>query len=209
MERIMKSKITCIVTTVLMIIFFSGGLYMHQQKYKMVVFVTPDSENDSEWPNKRKWFDASEWLKTKQYIKIDDFYLINSNYIPIDDLNVFGITHRIQSAINSSGGLDHKLYLLKDMSAIDFLNLMRGQLSYEYLRTEFNDKTLKPTDDYFLISFSYKGKIYEVELLREIYKSGFIFMTYGSVVNKSGYWHSVSPAGYSYKDYREGRPLTK
>ena len=42
---------------------------MYQQQYKMAVHVTPESENDPEWPSKKKWFDASEWLSTPQYIK--------------------------------------------------------------------------------------------------------------------------------------------
>jgi hypothetical protein len=54
-----------------------GAYYRYTQQYQMAVFVTPDSQDDPEWPSKRKWFDASEWLKTPQCIKINDFNVLN------------------------------------------------------------------------------------------------------------------------------------
>ncbi len=51
---------------------------MHKSQQQMAILVISDSENDLDYPNKRKWFDASRWLSTSQYIKIDDFYLLKS-----------------------------------------------------------------------------------------------------------------------------------
>lgn len=83
---------------------------------------------------------------------------------------------------------------------------MKGKLSYEYLRTEFNAKTLIPDDDYFLFFFTYNEKKYEVVLLREPYEDGFSF-PYAGFVHKAGYWHSKSLEGYSYRDYLAGKPV--
>ncbi|WP_228711529.1 hypothetical protein [Klebsiella pneumoniae] len=79
-----------------------GGYVMYQQQYKMAVHVTPESENDPEWPSKKKWFDASEWLSTPQYIKINDFYVINTRYVPIGDLNSDQIIFYLKKGINGS-----------------------------------------------------------------------------------------------------------
>ncbi|WP_235082560.1 hypothetical protein [Serratia rubidaea] len=191
----------------ILIVFSVGDYYMYAQSNKMAVFVIPESENDHEWPSRKKWIDASKWLETSQYIKIDDFYLLNLNYTPIDDLNVFGITARIQEAIKNSGDDIPELAALNNLDSQVFFQLMDGKLSSEYLRTEFNNESLTPIDDYFLIFFLYKGNKYEVELLRTIFDGKPIFMTYGSAVRKSGYWHSILPAGYSYKDFKEGKPV--
>jgi hypothetical protein len=86
------------------------------------------------------------------------------------------------------------------MEAQEFHQYMKGKLSYEYLRTEFNKETLQPTEDYFLIYFSYKDVKYEVELLRTIYNGKFLFLTHGATVEKAGAWYS-SLNGSSYKDY--------
>ncbi|WP_333781320.1 hypothetical protein [Yersinia mollaretii] len=183
-----------------------GVYYMYIKQYQMAVFVTPDSESDVEWPNKHKWFDASEWLEKEQYIKIDNFYLLNTKYVPIENLNIFGITRRLQAAIKNSVSFSPEFTELNNMDDIDFYHLMENNLSYEYLRTEFNDETLKPTEDYFLIYFTFKGVKYEVELLRTIYNGKFVFMTYGSVVHKQGFWH-LSLNGYSNRDYLVGKGI--
>ena len=192
---------------IIMVICSFGGYYMHVQSNEMAVFVMPENENDHEWPNKKKWINASEWLDTSQYIKIDDFYLLNLNYMPIDDLNVFGVTARIQEAIKNSGGDIPELTVLSKLDSQAFFKQMNGVLSSEYLRTEFNNESLTPIDDHFLVFFLYNGKKYEVELLRTVFDGRFIFMTYGSVVRKSGYWHSIHPAEYSYKDFKLGKAI--
>lgn len=82
---------------------------MYQQQYQMYVRVTPDSENDPEWPSKKKWFDASRWFKDSNYVKINDTYLLNVEYIPIENLNDFRITLTLQEAIRRSINLEPKL----------------------------------------------------------------------------------------------------
>ncbi|EPW7974081.1 hypothetical protein ACWPSR_000068 [Cronobacter turicensis] len=175
---------------------------MYQQQYKMAVIVSTGNENDPQWPSKRIWFDASDWLRDPQYLKINDFYLLKLKYHPIDNLNDFGITLSLQEAIKNSVGTQPQLKSLNNMNNQDFFHCVKNKLSYEYLRSEFNSENFKPTEDYFLIFFSYDGVKYEVELLRTFYKGDFLFMTHGlAMVNKAGYWHAVSPAQYSYRDY--------
>ncbi|EBP4261881.1 hypothetical protein UM36_23755, partial [Salmonella enterica] len=65
----MYKKIVILVI-MLIIIFFGGGWYMHKSQQQMAILVISDSENDLDYPNKRKWFYASRWLSTSQYIKI-------------------------------------------------------------------------------------------------------------------------------------------
>ncbi len=84
---------------------------------------------------------------------------------------------------------------------------MKNNISYEYLRTEFNEETLEPIEDYFLIYFTYKGEKYEVQLMRKPYEGDFIFLMRASRVHKAGYWHSIDPAEYSYRDYLAGKPI--
>ncbi|WP_230979101.1 hypothetical protein [Intestinirhabdus alba] len=181
-----------------------GGYYMWQQQYQMYVLVTPDSEDDPEWPSKKKWFDASEWLKTSQYIKIDDAHLINKEYAPVDNLNDFSIMLKVQEVIKDSVRQEPNLINLARIDEQDFFHLMKDGFTYEYLRTRFDQRTLKPIVDYFLILFSYNGVDYEVELLRTPYKEGYSFSCAG-VVHKAGYWHGVSPAGYSWREYLAGQ----
>ncbi|CBJ45063.1 conserved hypothetical protein [Erwinia amylovora ATCC 49946] len=183
-----------------------GGGYMYQQKYQMYVRVTPDRESDPEWPGKKKWFDSSRWLKDPRYIKISDSYVLNAEYKPIDNLNDFRITLTLQEAIKKSIDLELGLLNLDGMDNQSFFRHMKDNLSCEYLRTQFNSQTLTPVNDYFLFFFTYDGRVYEVEMLREPYGDGFSF-PYASLVHKAGYWHSTSPAGYSYRDYLEGKPV--
>ncbi|WP_281083852.1 hypothetical protein [Klebsiella quasivariicola] len=179
---------------------------MYQKQYQMAVLVTPDSENDPEWPSKKKWFDASEWLRNPQYIKIDDFYILNIKYVPIEKINDFRITRAIHRSIVDSVNLEPNLSLLSQMNDDTFYIFMKDNLSYEYLRTEFNSETLTPVNDYFLFFFTYKGANYEVVLLREPYKNGGSF-PYAGFVHKAGYWHSTSLEGYSFRDYLAGKPV--
>ncbi|MTH46248.1 hypothetical protein GJV78_08290 [Escherichia alba] len=178
---------------------------MHQENYRMAVIITPDSEDDPEWPGKHKWFDASEWLRMPQYVKINDYYLLNTQYAPVDNVHDIGITRRIQDAVKRSIHSEPELRPLGEMEPGEFSRLVRNSLSCEYLRTSFNHETLRPTEDFFLFSFTYNNQTYEVELLREKYKGGFIFMNYGRPVHKAGYWHGVSPAGYSWRDRLAGK----
>lgn len=156
----------------------------------------------------KKWFDASTWLKSSQYLKLDDFYILNVKYEPVGNLNNFLITMALQEAIKKSLNLEPGLLGLDKMDDQDFFRWSKDKLTYEYLRTDFYSSTLTPINDHFLFYFTYKEVGYEVELLREPYEDGYSF-PYAGYVHKVGYWHSVSPAGYSYRDYRDGKPLTK
>lgn len=123
---------------------------MNQQQYQMYVRVTPDSENDPEWPSKKKWFDASKWIKDSHYVKINDAYLLNVRYIHIEKLNDFRITLTLQEAIRRSINLEPKLLDLYKMDNQIFFQTMKDNISCEYLRTQFDAKTLTPVNDYFL-----------------------------------------------------------
>lgn len=136
---------------------------MYRQEYQMVVTVPTADANDPNWPNKRIQFDTSEWLQQLQYIKIDDHYILNTQYTPIANLDDFGITLKLQNALNGSDKRLPALYGLAEMDAQKFKDLMRGKIKCEYLRTTFDAETLKPVNDYFLISFTYKDKWYEFE----------------------------------------------
>lgn len=182
-----------------------GIFYMYKKQYQMAVFVTPESENDLEWPNKKKWFDVGVWLRNSQCIKIDDFHLLNIKYIPIEKID-YPITRAIQRSIKYSINSLPRLSQLAQMNDVNFYNLMKDNLSYEYLRTEFNSKELTPVNDYFIFFFYYKGRSYEVVLLREPFRDGVSF-PYAGLIYTKGHWHSASSAGYSYKDYLAGEPI--
>lgn len=83
----------------------------------------------------------------------------------------FGITLKLQNALNGSDKRLPTLYGLAEMDAQKFKDLMRGKIKCEYLRTTFDAETLKPVNDYFLISFTYKDKWYEFETERKISKT--------------------------------------
>lgn len=189
-----------------LIILSCGGLYMYQQKYQMYVRITPDSENDPEWPSKKKWLDASRWLKNQHYIKINDTYLLNTEHTPINNLSDFRISRAIHRSISKSINLEPELSALNEMNDDVFFDFIKNVLSYEYLRTQFNSETLMPTNDFFLFFFSFKEINYEVVLLREPYKNEFSY-PYSGYVHKAGYWHSTSLEGYSYRDYVAGKPV--
>ncbi|MDE9488135.1 hypothetical protein [Xenorhabdus bovienii] len=129
----------------------------------MAVLVPPYDENFSEFPSKRIWFDASEWLATSQYIKVNDFFLINKNFNPIEPINSIDvlkslkITRTLQDEIDDSRKFP-KLDVLKNMKSIDFLLLMQDKMSYEYVYTEFDEESLKPVRDFFLLNFLIKKK---------------------------------------------------
>ncbi|VUT14739.1 hypothetical protein SB6413_01844 [Klebsiella pasteurii] len=201
-----KRKWEVLTFTLILVVLSYGGYYMNQQQYQMYVRVTPDSENDPEWPSKKKWFDASKWIKDSHYVKINDAYLLNVRYIHIEKLNDFRITLTLQEAIRRSINLEPKLLDLYKMDNQIFFQTMKDNISCEYLRTQFDAKTLTPVNDYFLFFFTYKGIDYEVEVLREPYEDGFSF-PYSGFVHKAGYWHSTSPAQYSYRDYIAGKVI--
>ncbi len=202
-----KLKVLILTFIITFVIVLLGGFYMHQSKYQMYVRVTPDSEEDSEWPSKKKWFNAAKWIEGSHFIKLNDTYVLNYKYKPIDELNDFRIARAIHRAIRKSIALEPELHHLANMDDDSFFDYLQDGVSFEYLRTQFDPDTLIPDNDYFLFSFICKGIGYEVEVLRVPYKDDFSF-PYVGYVHKAGYWHSVSPAAYSYKDYRENKPLT-
>ncbi|EIZ8586945.1 hypothetical protein MQY53_004567 [Salmonella enterica subsp. enterica] len=204
---VFKRNLTVLIIIFISIIFVGGGIYMYQSQYQMSILITPDREDDPEWPSKQIWFDASKWLNMPQYIKIDDFYILNAKYHPVDFKTNFNVMETLKFAIQEAGSSFPDLIKLSQMNNDDFSTFMENKLSYEYLRSKFNINTLEPTDDYFLFYFSYNEKAYEVKLLRKATKYGLIFVPYGYKVNKKGYWHTVEPAAYSYQDYINGKIL--
>lgn len=198
----------CYAVTIFIVIALSGGgYYMYRQEYQMVVTVPTADANDPNWPNKRIRFDASEWLRKPQYIKINDIYLLNTQYVPITDLDSFKVTLALQKALDRSDTRLRELAGLAEMDAQMFKELMHGKIACEYLRTRFDADTLKPVRDYFLISFSYKDKKYEFDVERKISKisnEGYSLWTTNNTVHEAGYWHNTDPAAYSYRDYVNG-----
>ena len=126
--------------------------------------------------------------------------------IPIKKLDDYRITLAIHRAIKKSIILEPHLLPLSSTTNSDFFDFLEGNLSYEYLMSGFDEKSLLPVRDYFLFFFNFEGVNYEVELLREPYENDFSY-PYVGYVHKSGYWHSVSPKEYSYRDYLNGKHL--
>ena len=203
-----RNKTPGALTFLILALFSIGDIYMYHEKYQMAVFITPENENDVEWPNKRKWFDAHQWLSTQDYIKINDFFLLNLKYTPIKKLDDYRITLAIHRAIKKSINLEPHLSPLNSMTNSDFFDFLKDNLSYEYLMTGFDASSLLPIKDYFLFSFSFNGVNYEVELLREPYENSFSF-PYIGYVHKAGYWYSPNSGNYSYKDYLEGKKIAR
>lgn len=182
---------------------------MYRQEYQMVVTVPTADANDPNWPNKKIRFDASEWLCQSQYIKINDFYVLNTQYVPIADLNDFGVILGLQEAIE---GASYRLPELSELTTMDaqiFKKLVEDKLTYEYLMTEFDSETLKPVNDHFLIFFTYRNVKYEVPVVRIISKTSgeYSYRFFENTVRKAGYWHNTDPAVYSYKDYVNGKKI--
>lgn len=165
----------------------------------MAILVDEFDENAAEFPYRKEWFDASRWLKEKQYVKVNDFYLINTNYTPIDNLNSFSITLTIQFAINHKGGNLPALDALADLDPQLFFKLVKDKLSYEYIYTAFDKKTLTPTLDYFLIRFPYQDKKYEIFVHRELVDDEFLF--YGRELYSEGRWHRDFNRLLTYRAY--------
>ncbi|WP_162473718.1 hypothetical protein, partial [Serratia microhaemolytica] len=159
----------------LCILLTLGGYYLLTRPYQMAISVVPESMDDPEWPSKKQWFDASEWLKSGQYIKINDFDLLNLGYIKIDDVNHFGLEGKLQDAIHEAVWAEPTLARLDRMDFLEFHKEMKGRLTYEYLYSTFDTRTLTPTVDYFLIFFSEQGRDYEVEMRRTPFQDGFTF----------------------------------
>ncbi|MDE9488136.1 hypothetical protein [Xenorhabdus bovienii] len=190
---------TVIFILITLISIISGAYYIHMQKYQMAVLVPSYDENSSEFPNKKVWFDASEWLSTNQYIKVNDFYLINKRGVTIDNLNSTYITMQLQYKIDDSESF-FELKALKNMDPVIFFNLMKNKISYEYLYTQFDDKSLKPVQDIFLIKFSYKEKNYEVFTIRELHNNEHIYSCI-EFIYKEGEWHKSNRNLLTYRDY--------
>ncbi|EDR2105733.1 hypothetical protein DB421_005179, partial [Salmonella enterica subsp. enterica] len=126
-----KKVVTLVI--MLIIIFFGGGWYMHKSQQQMAILVISNSENDLDYPNKRKWFDASRWLSTSQYIKIDDFYLLNLKHHPVNNINDAGIIVILHFAIRDAIKKFSELSKLSQMDNKEFFHFMQHKLSNEYL----------------------------------------------------------------------------
>ncbi|WP_038237567.1 hypothetical protein [Xenorhabdus szentirmaii] len=179
---------------------------MYMKKYQMYVRVASYDENSAEFPSKRIWFDASEWLNSPQYIKVHGTYLINKKFIPLENLDTWGalgITMKLQDKIDNSNTFP-ELNALKNMETIKFLNLMKDKMSYEYIYTKFDEKSLKPVLDFFLVKFLYKEKRYELLMMRRLYENDYVYDHYGFVY-KENEWHKENDDIMTYRDYLEGK----
>ncbi|MDR0218920.1 MAG: hypothetical protein LBI71_08575 [Enterobacteriaceae bacterium] len=179
---------------------------MYTQKYQMAVLVPSYDESSSEYPNKKVWFDASEWLSTSQYIKVSDFFLINKKFTPIEDLNtlqMLSITTALQDEIDNSREFSD-LLALKNIGMIDFLNLMKDKINYEYIYSEFDEESLKPIRDFFLIKFTYKERKYELFVRRKISDGEYVYDHFYPIYRENE-WHKKNKNIITYRDYLEGK----
>ncbi|KLU14788.1 hypothetical protein AFK69_11755 [Xenorhabdus sp. GDc328] len=182
----------------------SGAYYMHTQKYQMAVNVSVYDENSIDFPSKKVWLDASMWLTTSQYIKVNDFFLINKKFPPIEDLNTVYVTTELQFAIDKLGNSFPELQTLKNMDTLKFSDLMENKMSYEYIYSQFDQKSLKPEHDMFLISFLYNGNKYEVKMIREICNGSYLYSSLGGIYKEGG-WHKANRDFLTYRDYLAGK----
>ncbi|MBC8954047.1 hypothetical protein [Xenorhabdus sp. PB62.4] len=179
---------------------------MHMQKYQMAVLVPSYDENSSEYPNKKVWFDASEWLKTPQYIKVSDFFIINKKFTPIDNLDtlkMLSITTVLQDEIDNSREFSD-LSELKNIGMMDFLDLMKDKINYEYIYSEFNEESLKPLQDFFLVKFIHKEKKYELFIRRSFSDGEYVYDHFNPIYRENE-WHKRNKNIMTYRDYLEGK----
>jgi hypothetical protein len=174
------------------------------QKYQMAVNVSVYDEKSIDFPSKKVVFDASEWLKNPQYIKVNDFLLINKKINPIEDLNTIYITTELQFEIDKLESDFPELQKLKNMDALEFSDLIENKMSYEYIYSQFDKKSLKPEQDVFLISFLYNGNKYEVEMIRKICNGKFLYTSLSGIY-KEGEWYKSNMNFLTYRDYLAGK----
>lgn len=187
---------------ILVVLLAMAGGCMYVEKYQMAIRTTPSDPEYPDWPARKKYFfDASKWLKDSRYIKSNDFYLINVNYPEIDNLYVYDITIELQNIIRESYSSFPELSPLGDMDAKVFLQKVSGGLSSEYIFSQFDEKTLEPTDDWFLIGFSYNGMKYEAVIVREIYNNKYIYVSRGIFVYKPGEWYKRNGDLLTWRSY--------
>ncbi|MCC8367581.1 hypothetical protein J8V57_15115 [Xenorhabdus sp. PB61.4] len=177
---------------------------MHMQKYQMAVNVSVYDENSIDFPSKKVVFDASKWLKEHQYIKVNDFFLINKKFPPIEDLNTTYITTELQFEIDKLESGFPELRALKNMDALEFSDLMENKINYEYLYSQFDQKSLKPEQDIFLISFLYGENKYEVEMIRKTCEGIYLYTSLSGVYKEGG-WHESNRNFLTYRDYLSGK----
>lgn len=175
---------------------------MYMGKYQMAIRTIPSDPEGPDWPARKKYFfDASKWLKDPRYVKSNDFYLISLNYPEIDNLYVYDITIELQNIIRESYSSFPELSPLGYMDAKVFLQKVSGGLSSEYIFSQFDEKTLEPTDDWFLIGFSYNGMKYETVIVREIYNNKYIYVSRGAFVYKPGEWYKRNGDLLTWRSY--------
>ncbi|EBS8343098.1 hypothetical protein CF253_22420 [Salmonella enterica] len=192
----------------LSILFFlcGAGCYLFNQQYKMYVLTPTDDIDSFYWPNEKVWFDASEWLKEPQYKRIDGKYLLNLQYISIENhAEIISALWRKKSDWRNMPELNP----LKRMERKNFEELMRNKLTSEYLFTRFDNISLLPDTDYFLVNFSYKDKKYEVLVIRNMvdYKGEKTCLFYVSDIERAGYWYNKKNPPYSHRDYMAGKKI--
>lgn len=211
-----------IAMVVIITIALTGGYMLNVQKKQMANFISVPYEHP-EWPDKKNLFDASKWLDQKnKYIKIDDFYLLNLEFSPLEITEKsYLLFLKLQQGIQST----HRrlknlkpLYVAKvddDIGMFAFYeeiykSVIAADREPEYLYTTFEDDVvegMKPVVDYFLLTFLYMGNYYEVELSRfpstYVSKDGENKDTFFiiSISEGLGSWKAKNPEKRIFKEY--------
>jgi hypothetical protein len=206
-----SKNVSIIAIVTILLISYTSWRY-HKMNYQMAILETVTDWDAPDFPSKKVYFDASKWLKQKQYIKIDDYRLLNLNYEKIDLLSEFGwasISLAFEEEIaKTSGNIGEELKELKKLNWQQLEKTLSPILKWQYLYTEFDKKTLLPTLDYFLFEFDYKGKIYELLLIRTIYEDEFIFLNFFGLDYKGWTERDLPDNFLTYRKYLEKNHLS-
>jgi hypothetical protein len=210
-----SKNVSIIAIVTILLISYTSWRY-HKMNYQMAILETATDWDSPDFPSKKVYFDASKWLKQKQYIKIDDYRLLNLNYEKFDLLYETEmesgwsfISSAFLQAIEDAGGdIGKELNELKKLNSLQLKKILSPILKWQYLYTEFDKATLLPTLDYFLFEFDYKGKIYELLLIRTIYEDEFIFLNFFGLKYKGWAERDLPDNFLTYRKYLEKNHLS-
>lgn len=201
-------RLLIIISTITII---SGTIYMYFHNQNQMAVNVPDTTvEDLSRPWKKTYFDASEWLNQKdRYIKINDFYLIDLNFRPMeirkDSYMLFReLQRRIKGSIALLPGLEPLANMSDEPGNFDFYRAIYAtNLQAEYLYTAFDRKTFQPTVDHFLIRFTYNNQIYEVYIERHPYHADETIDMYLALVagKGKGSIREYNPKMFAYEAY--------
>ncbi|MCO6525003.1 MAG: hypothetical protein J6562_08270 [Candidatus Schmidhempelia sp.] len=108
----------------------------------------------------------------------------------------------------TSGHIGNELNDLKKLNSVELEKILSPVLNWQYLYTEFDKETLTPTLDYFLFDFNYKGKAYELLLIRTTYKDKLIFLNFFDLDYKGWTEKNLPNDLLIYKNYLEKNHLS-